>query len=163
MTTVHENLIARLYRENYLLLYRYALSVMREREAAEDAVQRVFELACEKADELPELINPRAWLIGVLKNVLRNMERKRQTRERRQEELGPEAKELRSERAGPEENVDYMRPAQVSQEDFELFKYVHVHGFTCAEASKRFGISEAACYKRIQRTREKLKKYINSE
>lgn len=163
MTTVHENLIARLYRENYLILYRYALSVTREREAAEDAVQKVFELACEKADELLQLLNPRAWLIGVLKNVLRNMERRQQVQARYTEEQGPETEKLPSERAGPGENVDYMRPTQVSREDFELFKYVHVYGYTCAEAAERFGISEAACYKRIQRTKAKLKKYINSE
>ena len=163
MNTVQENFIARLYRDHYLLLYRYALAILRDREAAEDAVQQVFELTCQKAEELPELINPRAWLMGVLKNVLRNMERKRQTQARHLEELGPETEQLPGNRAGPEENVDYMRPPQVSPEDFELFKAVTVYGYTCAEVARRYHISESACYKRIQRTRQKLKKAINSE
>lgn len=163
MNTVQENFIARLYRENYLLLYRYALSILGDREAAEDAAQQVFELVCQKAEELPDLLNPRAWLMGVLKNVLRNMERKRQTQARHVEALGPEAEQLPSKQAGPEENLDYMRPPQVSREDFALFKAVTVDGYTCAEAARLFHISEDACYKRIQRTRQKLKKTINSE
>ena len=161
MESAKDKFIARLYREHFQALYRYALAVTGDREQAEDAAQQTFVRLC-AMEELPELLRPRAWLLSVLKNVLRNEGRKQAVRQRLAAEL-PEGEEPPDPSPGPEEHPDWLRPKQMSEEDFALFKLVTLEGCTCAEAARRFGISESACQKRLQRTRLRLREELQKE
>ncbi len=71
-------------------LYRYAFAMLRDREAAEDAVQDAFERALAALGRYPEeqlrSMRLRAWLYRVTLNVVRNALR----RNRRETPVGPE-------------------------------------------------------------------------
>lgn len=62
--------------ENYAGLYRYALSMSRNRQAAEDAVQSALEKALVALGGYPErrirTLSPRPWLYKITLNVVRN-------------------------------------------------------------------------------------------
>jgi RNA polymerase sigma-70 factor, ECF subfamily len=71
-------------------LYRYAFAMLRDREAAEDAVQDAFERALAALGRYPEErlrgMRLRAWLYRVTLNVVRNALQ----RNRRETPVGPE-------------------------------------------------------------------------
>ena len=66
---------------HYVELYRYALSVLREERAAEDAVQDAFERAFAALGRYPEerlrAMRLRPWMYRITLNVARNRLRKR--------------------------------------------------------------------------------------
>ena len=163
MTPDNERLFDELYLANYKRLARLAFTILGSWEAAEDAVQRAFEVVCQKEDELAGIKDYRAWLTTILKNVLLVMERSQQTYRYHNKELTEEIENSPNYGINPEYSVEYIRPNSVSKEDFEIFKYVQIYGFSCEEVASMFGISKAACYKRTQRTRGKLKKALYGE
>jgi RNA polymerase sigma-70 factor (ECF subfamily) len=70
-----------LAQRHYVELYRYALSVLREERAAEDAVQDAFERAFAALGRYPEerlrAMRLRPWMYRITLNVARNRLRKR--------------------------------------------------------------------------------------
>ncbi len=70
-----------LVERHYVELYRYALSVLREERAAEDAVQDVFERAFAALGRYPEerlrAMRLRPWMYRITLNVARNLLRGR--------------------------------------------------------------------------------------
>ncbi|RPI19570.1 MAG: sigma-70 family RNA polymerase sigma factor [Acidobacteriales bacterium] len=67
-----QGLVVQLYTENSTGLFRYALTITRDRRVAEDAIQDCF-LRFFVALKNNQLIhNPRAWLYRVLRNLLLN-------------------------------------------------------------------------------------------
>ena len=66
---------------HYVELYRYALSVLREERAAEDAVQEAFERAFAALGRYPEerlrAMRLRPWMYKIILNVARNRLRER--------------------------------------------------------------------------------------
>ncbi len=141
-------------------LLRFAHSKVRDWEEAKDLVQRTFVIACTKADVLDNVGNPRAWLTEILFGEIKNYWRAAETHYSHIEEIDPN-----KEYEAPIQDtllsyLDYIRPAEVSEEDFQIVKYLTVYGFTCEETAKVFGISKAACSKRFQRAKKNLKKYF---
>jgi len=70
-----DEFITQLYKSMYYQLTAYARSALRDASLAEEAVQDTFRIACAKIDEIMSKDNPQGWLFGVLKNVIRNMNR----------------------------------------------------------------------------------------
>lgn len=159
MTPDNEKLFDYFYTDNYEYLARFAFSILGSWEAAEDAVQRAFEIVCRKEDELASIKNARAWLITILKNVLLVMGRSQQTYIYHNSELTEEIENSSIHSVNPQYNIDFIRPKSVSEKEFTIFKYVYIYGFSCEEVASMFGISKAACYKSAERTREKLKRH----
>lgn len=159
MTPEQEIIFEFIYKKYYRDLHRYACAVLSDWSLAEDAVQITFAIACSKEDFLKNMERPMPWLLGMLKNVLR-----RALHEKiRQEKIAAKFSEQSSdvyESDVPINNLRYLKPKSISNEDFDIFVLATVAGYTRAEIAKMYGISTAACYKRIERTRQKLKKYL---
>ncbi len=148
--------IEQLYRKNYAILMRYAVSKLKNSEQALDAVQETFQIACIKVESVLTSPNPTGWLFLVLKNVMRNMA----------------AKQRRLDNTFvPVEEIDTLKGAQdvelkledlyggvVNPEELQLLQMVSVDGYTIAEAASELQITTEACKKRLQRARAKFKK-----
>ena len=72
LSVSQRELVSRLYAAHYFTLLCYAESALRRKDAAEEAVQETFRIACTHAARLETLDNPGGWLMGILKNILRN-------------------------------------------------------------------------------------------
>lgn len=141
-------------------LLRFAHSKVRDWSEAEDLVQRTFVIACAKVEILDMTRNPKAWLTEILFGEIKNYWRAIETRSSHIEVIDHD-----KEYEAPVQDtllsyLDYIRPTEVSEQDFQILKYMTVCGFTCEETAKVFGISKAACSKRFQRAKKKLKKYF---
>lgn len=141
-------------------LLRFAHSKVKAWGEAEDLVQRTFVIACTKADALDNIGNPKAWLTKILFGEIKNYWRTAETHKSYIEEINSD-----NEYEAPVQDtllsyLDYIKPAGLSEEDFQIIKYITVYGFTCEEAAKILGISKAACSKRFQRAKKKLKKFF---
>lgn len=161
MNSFQEKLFELLYTSYYDSLRKYACSILGDWYLAEDAVQKTFEIALEKAGQVVDVERPLGWLIGIMKNVLRNMLRERSKSER----LFNELSRLEGHRPAFVEmqgSLYHWRPWDVSEEDFEIFLQVSLYGYTYEETAKLRGISRWACYKRVERTKKKLKKFFIS-
>ncbi|MBR3294563.1 MAG: RNA polymerase sigma factor [Oscillospiraceae bacterium] len=163
MTPEHETLIEHLFKEYHRFLCISAYEVLQDWMLAEDAVQRTFEIACQKEEILDTLERPRLWLTQILRNVVKNMWRAQKTQNKYFEELSPEREDSLPDYRNVEDDINYLKPRHISQEDFNIFKSVVIYGFTCAQVAEYFGLSEAACYKRVQRTKKKMQKFFERE
>ena len=161
MDSFQEKLIELLYTSYYDSLRRYACSILGDWQLAEDAVQKTFEIALKKNGQFMDIERPLGWLTEIMKNVLRNMLRERARNERLFQELG-QLKGSRPAFTDPMGSLYHSRPRDVSEEDFEIFLQIMVHGYTYEETVRRQGISRWASYKRVERTKKKLKKFFIS-
>ena len=149
-----------LYESFYRELLRFAYGKVKSWADAEDLVQRSFEIACRKADTVPEDRIDKAWLTEILFFEIKNHWRAEARREAHTETLDPEKEYIASGADVLLDRLDELRPAELSEEDFQLLKAVSVYGLTYAEAAKAFGLSEAACAKRCQRAKKKIQKFF---
>lgn len=99
-----------LVQKYYAELYRYAASMLRDRAAAEDAVQAALEKALISLGSYPETrirtLSLRAWLYRITLNVVRN-----KVRDARREVLVPEAPESQHGRMQSASNAHHNREA----------------------------------------------------
>lgn len=148
--------IALLYKEMYDNLYTYAYGILREKELSEELVQETFQIACDKPSELLSSANPRGWLMNTLKNVMKNVRRKRATMAKYI--VLAEAVDI-DQIAGsdPGSDIDLLYSGLISEDEFQLLKRVTVDRYTMLEAAEELGISEDACKKRVQRAKKKLR------
>ena len=153
--------IARLYKEMYNKLYTYAHAVLQEKELSEELVQETFKIACGKPSEPLTSPNPQGWLMKALKNTMKNARRKRATMAKYI--VPAEAVDIDQLTVpDPGDNIDLMYSGLLSEEEFQLVKWVAVDRYTMLEAAEELGISEEACKKRVQRAKEKMRKNLSN-
>ena len=148
-----------LYLQMYDLLYRYAWSMLRDVPRAEEAVQETFRIACGKPESVLESENPKGWLVVTLKGVLKNIRRKDDRENRVFVPLEDTDLPIGEETVALPPELLYQDLAQT--EEYALLHAVS-QGSTIRELSAQLGVSEDACKKRIQRSRQKLKKKIKN-
>ena len=83
---IHDEFEA-LYRRHAPAVYRYALSVVRRRELAEDLTSEAFLALYRELDQIDRTLLP-GWLITVVRNRARDLWRRRAVEERYAEEEG---------------------------------------------------------------------------
>lgn len=165
MTTEQREIIEKMYEEYRLYLYKYALLILGNKSDAEDAVHQTFEIVSKKEVPIDSAAHP-PWLRGILKNVLKHMARERQNREKHIQELTPEQEVSlvsADSTLAADKGAEFIKPAGVSNEEFEMLKYKVLYGYSCEEIARHFSISTEACYKKLQRVKEKLKKTLSQE
>lgn len=159
LTPEESEYIDRLYRDTYHSLHTYAYGILRNPYMAEEAVQDTFKIACGKPGDLMGCPKPIGWLMEVLKNVIRNAQRKREMMEKYIASLDPaELARLESPDCG--DDVDLMYSDLVTKKEFYLLKRVDIEGYTMLEMAEELGINVETCKKRAQRAREKMKKKL---
>ena len=148
--------IEQLYKKNYAILMRYAVSKLKNSEQALDAVQETFQIACIKVDSVLTSPNPTGWLFLVLRNVMRNMN----ARQMRLDSTFVSVEDYGTLKGAQdiELKLEDLYGGIVNPEDLKLLQMVSVDGYTVAEAAEELQISTEACKKRLQRARAKFQK-----
>lgn len=155
-----QELISKLYADNFVLLLCYAEGVLRDHDMAEEAVQETFRVACARADRLALSENPAGWLMNTLKNILHNR-RRFFARLHRALPLVPFDEAAVSEAVPPEE-LELTISSLLTPEEYRLYRLVIVDGEPVRRAAGALGISVSACKKRVQRIREKLREALRT-
>lgn len=151
--------LEQLYRQHYQKLFLYAKAVVKNEHLAEEAVQDTFHIACVRIEELRRSENRAGWLVQTLKNVLRNMERTHSSLYAAlRNHLPYEDRLLGSHR--DEVDVELLYGGILTQEEFQLLRRIALDRCSFLEASEELGISVAACRKRVQRIKEKMRKNL---
>lgn len=153
------------YLNTYMTLSVYAVNKLSNREAAEDAVQEAFRIGCTRIDDLMTSPNPEGWIMNTLKNVIRSAWRNQSRRQGAVvslELLEEKDVPLPADNARPQEDLEMemVYVQLLGEEDYRLFKRVVIQGVPCQEAATEFSLSYAACVKRVQRSRKKLRKFF---
>lgn len=146
--------LERMFMENYSDLETFAYRFFKNQELAQDAVQETFLIAQIKIDQLMACPVPRGWLFNTLKNVNGNVYKQRQ----------------RLEDMVQEEDYDAAEPMELSvlteyqgaipTEDLQLLIWIYCDEDTYTDVAERLSISLAACKKRVQRAKSKLKEAL---
>ena len=127
-------------------IYRYALSILKEPQGAEDVLQEVFlRLLSGKYAVREEKIQP--WLYRVARNCCYDILRRRE----REQEMPPEL---------PHNDGQYAyieRIAVLDLTDREIVTMKVLSGMTCREIGKITGLTPSAVQKRYERAIRKLK------
>lgn len=158
-----QQFIAEQYHKLYKMLFIYANNIVKNRETAEDLVQKAFLAACkDKAIEnFMSSANPRGWIVENLKYQIRNYIRSEQ---RSPEIISYDGDEIlyNSELMGKnEEYFDLMYSDILSRDDLEIIKMVSIQGYKAKDVAEKLGISLDASNKRIERAKSRLRKALN--
>lgn len=157
MTELERSQIELLYLQMYHFMFEYGNSILSSESLAEEAIQEVFRIACQKPEAVHDSPNPQGWMVNTLKNVISNM-------------LKSQAAANRAMASYAMNNIEEMIPDQIQvdllyndiadTEEFRIMKEMTISGRGYPELAKERGISVEACRKRVQRAREFLKKKI---
>ena len=151
--------IEALYLEMFDLLIHYARSALKNESLAEEAVQETFRIACQKPDHLCSSSNPKGWLVLTLKNTIQNIRKNiASTRRLVEHYMAAQPKEITFSEDGVHVNILYADLAD--SDEFKLLSELAIEQRSHAEMARSRGISVAACKKRVQRAKERLKKII---
>lgn len=157
-------LLEKLFREHFTELEAYAYALLKDRDQAQVAVQDAFHTACEKIDALMHSSNQIGWMKSTVKNVARNMIR----RKNRELQLVIPLAELQTEPHVEDLSKEELElrdqcSSLLTQEEFQLVMSVVVDGVPYVEKAKELNITMWACYKRVNRALEKLKRGLEHE
>lgn len=129
-------------------LYRFALSLLRSPEQAEDVLQETFLRLLTARFSVPTPGKEKAWLFKVARNLCMDILRKRI----RELELPPDLS------APPEENWEFLELiSPLTQTEQEILSLKFIGGFTHAEIAKITGTTVHAAKKRYERAIQKLR------
>ncbi len=167
MLPEQELFFIQLYENNFWKLKRYA-SMFFNPNQAEEVVQDTFHEGVEKIDILFGHKKPEGWLMDVLKNKMRNLQRKKQRDLLRFVSLDseaaaaipdPEVIEAAAEQPAKEkESVMKKIEEALSEEELYILKKLVFERSSHRELSDKLGITVWASQKRMERIRDKLGK-----
>lgn len=150
-----DELIHRLFVEEYASLLRAAYYSLGDHGLAEAAVQECFLAAIRYRDKLAACEKPAGWLYRALRFAIKHLQRDRN-------ELLAHTVPLDS---VPEEKLARWDSRPVAEEfltddkDLQLLKDFYLNGYSIRELAERDGIGVSACKMRIKRAKERLKKF----
>lgn len=149
--------IENFYSENYEKLYLHAHSKLKHRPESEVALQEAFLVACKKPEEFMGSENPVRWMEKTIEHVVLHI-----LRERKKtaalflpfEALAP-GQEPSTLDGSSFELIAFCQSV-VTKEHLAFFLRIAEGSSSFVEEARRMGIGLHACYKRFERTREKL-------
>lgn len=160
MTDSEKKFVEELYREMAPKLIVRARASLGDRSLAEEVVQDTFRVVCENIASLIKHPNPNGWVTTTLKNILRQMAAKRAKDAATVKRLSELAGDLDA--ADDPPNIDLLYADLADNEDYKLLKCYVAERCTIRELARELGLSADACAKRLQRARERLKKYFEN-
>ncbi len=159
MTEEQMAYVEQFFKEHFWELQVHAYRFLGEWKRTEDMVMEAFSIACEKIDVFLESENRLGWMKLAVQNVCWNFLR-RQNRENR---LVTDWEELTEDRIPatedplPSEFIERCK-AVLRETDFRLLYEAVILEIPMDKLAEAHGMSEAACRKRVERIRKKLKK-----
>ena len=159
---VHEKraLVEKWYRQYAKYLF-HAACLLGPVSQAEETVQETFRIVLEK-DGLDEISYPKPWLRKILYNGVRNRLRLQSGSE---SSLTCEIEALHEREASYTDQLDVELEygGAIPADDLHLLRLAYVERLPYAEIAYKLGISERACQKRVERAKNKLKKFFENE
>lgn len=150
-----------LYRRMYDRLMRYALETLGDAARAEDVVQNTFELACLNVPALIRHPAPEGWVFVTFRNLVRTSAKERAGDIMLLERLQSRAAASAGERVYSDETDPDILYGDLSDlPEYRLLRGYVDCGRTVAELAETMGISAEACKKRLQRARNRLRRYF---
>ena len=140
------------------MLYRLALSHLRRREDAEDAVHDVFMKYSDASTRFSDDEHERAWLIRVTVNRCHDILRRGKIRNHASLD---EVHELPAEEDGVNDVLDAVH--SLPEKYRTAIVLHHLEGFSVEEISAMLGTSVSAIKMRLSRGRELLKNQMDKE
>lgn len=149
-----------LYTQMLRLTSYYDLS----KEEAEDVIQEAICLACEKPEALMDSKNPKVWIMSTFRNVAKN---RRKANQNRNKILVP-IEDWMVEKASSCYTLEEVfglpdRIPRVKESELRLFYRVCLYGESYSDEARRLHITEVACRKRVQRTRQRIIDWMKRE
>ena len=165
--------IERMYREYFTPVYRYALSLVRDHDLAEEITQEAFFKALKKIDSYRGEASLRAWLCQIAKNLYLDM-LKKQSRQTPLEDAAGEGHDLKvitSEAQSPEEQLIQKQTAMsiyrilhdLKEPYKEVFQLRTFGGLSFAEISELFGKSESWARVTYYRSRMMIREELDED
>lgn len=152
--------IDELYHAMWKGLFLYANTELKNPDLAVEAVQDTFRIACSKPTAMLTSENPEGWLMNTLKNVVRDIKRA----EAKQTTLMMRMRstKISNDNSGEEGDVHIRLMCQqaLKEDEYALVDMVIFQQHTLRDVARELDISLEACKKRFQRTREKLKNFL---
>ena len=153
--------IERIFKSMQKILHTYAVGILKNEFQAEEAIQEVFCIVCEKPQDMLTSPNPHGWVMNVLKNVLKNIEKRNFTLKKYFVAADVTDMEwMRNSRRELDGNIDLMYADLIRKEDYYLLKQVILEKRTMLDMAEELGISVEACKKRFQRAEKKFREEI---
>ena len=145
-----------IYEENFKLLLRTAMHLLRDRQLAEDMVQTVFLTLLSKHEGLQDHPNIRGWLIQTLKYQIQSeLQRARYSRE-----VPLTHDQVIAEEEAHEPDFLSLLPTELSNSE-KMILYLHIEvGLTHEEIAERMGCSTEASRMRLYRAKRRCKKFL---
>lgn len=157
-----EELIEKAYREHFNELEIYAYVILHDRSNAQVAVQEAFHTACNKIDDFASSPNQIGWLKLTVKNIARNMI-KRKNREKRL--VMPLLDMLEESKASELYDFEFWEQCKsyLSPEEFDLVKSIVIDNVSYVQKAEELNITMWTCYKRVNRALQKLRRGLENE
>ncbi|MCH5192618.1 MAG: RNA polymerase sigma factor [Oscillospiraceae bacterium] len=140
------------------MLFRLAYSCTGDLSCCDDIVQETFVKLYLRAKPFPDQEGKKAWLIRITINLSKNHVKSGYFRQRAELPDNISISDERDDAVALEEALKQLKP--------EYRGVIHLHyymGYTAAEIGDILHISTTAVTTRLQRGREKLKKYLADE
>lgn len=148
-----------LYLELYHKLLGYAARGLEGNlDLAEEAVQDTFRIFWVKYDQATVSPNVRGWIVNTLKGEILNIRRTRARMANLVAQLStaPQVEAVARDEHGLDVEYGDLR----EDPDYQLLKEFALEQRTVKELAQSRGITIAACKKRLERARKRLKKYF---
>jgi len=156
--------------EHYPRIYRYVLSLVRDRAEAEDLTQETFLRAHRQHESLRDPVAAVPWLYSIATRVCLDRLRQRARRAQRESPLDPETQsppdpaptaQLRVEQ--DEMSICVQSYVAELSDSYRAVVLLHdVHGLTCPQIAKLLGDSPGAVKVRLHRARKRLQSALES-
>ncbi len=143
-------ILEQFYRAEYESVLRFATCTLHDENLAQVAVQETIVVASRKCSDLTKSPRPVGWLYNVLKNVIRQISRERQTMLARFVELSPTTEPAAE--MEPSSHLDVNK-----NDDLKLLNRLYVEGYSLEEIAKELGIRVPALKMRISRAKKRLR------
>ena len=161
MSSSRTDVIEHAYHEYADMMYRIALTYMRNREDAEDAVHDAFITYIEKAPRFSDDAHERAWMVRVTINKCLDTKRRHKIRQY----MPLDDAEVESGSAVTDELPSELRDALDRLPDkLRLVTILHYfEGFSVSEVAAMTASTVSAVKMRLSRARETLKELLGGE
>ncbi|MFD9126273.1 RNA polymerase sigma factor [Kitasatospora sp. NPDC059571] len=162
---------AALFDEHARTVFAHAVRASGDRDLADDMVSLTFLEAWRLRDKLRgEVVSPRAWLLGIATNVMRNTARTARRHRAAMSRLPPREPipDFADEVVGRITDADTAAAAvqalgQLRRGEREVFMLVVWSGLGYAEAAQALGIPVGTVRSRLSRARDRIRKIVSAE
>ena len=153
-----DNWLELIYEERKQELFRFLYVILREQQAAEDALQETFLKAYLHRSRYIDMHQEKAWLYQIARNTAYDMLRKRRREFPMEKEILHDVMEQHTEQNEMAGNLMYMEMiAELNEVEREIVSLKIIAGLTHREIAKVLHKTTGSVKKRYERALNKLK------